>query len=105
MPIKKDAKKPAAPAKKAEEYMFFNCDGDKSPKSKNVSYNNVVYRDTKGSRKALWEKVQAEVEAGNVHVEDGNLSAVKVAILEGNPANASQYLQYGDIVVLECHLS
>ena len=103
MPARVTAKKPAAPAKKAEAYMFFNCDGDKSPKSKNVSYNNVVYRDTKASRKTLWEKVQTEVEAGNVHVAEGKLSAVKVAILEGNPADASQHLQYGDIVVLECH--
>jgi len=102
MPRMTTVKKPAA-AKKAEAYIFFNCDGEKSPSSKNVSYNNAVYRDMKGSRKALLEKVQAEIEAGNVHVEEGNLAAVKVAILEGNPAEASKYLQFGDIVAVECY--
>ncbi len=96
-------KKAAAAAKKAEAYIFFNCDGEKSPGSKNVSYNNAVYRDTKVSRKALWEKVQEEITAGHVHVEEANLEAAKGAVLEGNPADASKYLQYGDIVCVECY--
>jgi len=109
MPIKAPAvratrpKKPAAPAKKAEAYLFFNCDGAKSEESKNISYNNAVYRDMKGARKALWEKVQEEKNAGHVQIDEANLDAVKNAILEGNPAEAGKYLQYGDIVRVECY--
>ena len=96
-------KKAAASAKKTAAYMFFNCDGEKSPKSKNVSYNNAVYRDLKTSRKALWDKIQEEIDAGNVHVEEANLEIAKNAVLEGNPTDASQYLQYGDVVSVECY--
>ena len=101
--VRKAAPKKVAAAKKTAAYMFFNCDGEKSPKSKNVSYNNAVYRDLKTSRKALWEKIQEEIDAGNVHVDEANLEAAKNAVLEGNPTDASQYLQYGDIVSVDCY--
>ncbi len=101
--IKVAPKRPAAPAKKAEAYIFFNCNEEKSPETKNISYNNAVYRDMKNSRKALWAKIQGEIEVGHVKVDEANLETAKAAVLEGNPVDASQYLQYGDIVAVECY--
>lgn len=96
-------KKVATVAKKAEAYLFFNCDEAKSEGSKHISYNNAVYRDMKGSRKALWEKIQEERTAGRIKLEEENLEAAKSAVLEGNPVDAGKYLQYGDIVSVECY--
>lgn len=101
--LKAAPKRPAASAKKAEAYIFFNCNETKSPETKNISYNNAVYRDMKGSRKALWEKIQGEIEAGHVKIEEANLDAAKAAVLEGNPVDAGRYLQYGDIVAVNCY--
>ncbi len=97
------AKRTASPAKKAEAYLFFNCDEAKSEGSKHISYNNAVYRDMKSSRKALWDKIQEEIEAGRVKIDEANLDAARAAVLEGNPTDAGQYLQYGDIVSVECY--
>ena len=84
---------------KNKAYIFFNCDGEKSPASKNIAYNNAIYGDAKTSRKLLWKKIQAELEAARIVVSD--IDAAQTAVLEGNPVDASKYIQFGDIVEFE----
>ena len=101
----KAAAKPAAKktAEKAapKAYVFFNCNEQKDPATMNIFYNHDVYRDTQASRKALWAKVQEQ--AGAVRIDEGNLDAVKEAVLSGNPVDANQYMPCGTIVEVDCH--
>ncbi len=92
-------------AKKATKkvYVFFNCDEEKSRASMNIFYNNEVFKDTKVSRKSLWEKVLAEMEAGRLQIEQANVQKAQEAVLNGDPCEASQYLRYGKIDALICH--
>lgn len=85
--------------KEKKAFVFFNCDEEKTQKSMNVFYNNIIYRDLKGSRKALFTKVEEEINSGRVNTTD--LAAVKAAILEGEPTEATNYLQYGAIASFE----
>jgi len=88
-------------AKKAvasKAYIFFNCDGEKSLASKNIAYNHAVYGAAKTSRNALWKKIQEEIANHRVIIDECNLELVKKIILEGNPKDASQYMQFGDIM-------
>lgn len=82
-------------------YIFFNCDGEKSLASKNITYNNVVYGNAQTSRKALWKKIQEEVAASRVIINENDITTVQNEILEGNPVNAAKYIQFGDIVEFE----
>jgi len=105
MPTKTSAAKSAkttrsAAAKKA--YIFFNCDEEKSEKSMNVFYNHAVYKDTVASRKALWKKVESEIEAGKVSLAADQADAAKECVLKGDPTNAAQYLTYASIVEVDC---
>ena len=75
----------------AKAYLFFNCDEEKSEESMNVFYNKEAFRDTKTARKALWTKIQTEVEAA------------KEAVMTGDPCEASQYLHFGNIVAIDLH--
>ena len=72
--------------KEAKAYVFFNCDEEKSDKSMNIDYNNEVFKDTVASRKALWAKIASEV-----------------AVLKGNPCDATQQLHYGAVKELLLH--
>lgn len=99
---KAPAKKPAA-AKKAIAYIFFNCDDAKSHTSMNIFYNREIFRDTQVGRKALWKKVSSEIDAGHVKASDADCTAAKTAILEGNPAEAGQYLQFASIEEVTCY--
>ena len=87
---------PAADAKCA--YIFFNCDAGKAPASMNIRFNDEVYRDYPAGREALLEKVEAELAAGNIKIAD--LEAVRKAILEGQPTEASNLMEYGCIECL-----
>lgn len=99
MPV---AKKPAMSKSASNKaYIFFNCDGEKSLASKNITYNNVVYGAAKTSRNALWKKIQEEVENHRIVIDEGNLELVKKTILEDNPKDASQYMQFGDIMEID----
>ena len=91
--------KPKSTAKKA--YVFFNCDGEKTPGSMNIAYNSDVYQDTKKARKELWEKILSE--KNNVQLSDANMAAAEKEVLDGDPIQASQYLPYGAIVVVNIH--
>lgn len=82
-------------ASKKYVYIFFNCNDNKDAHSMNARYNNEVFADTASGRKALLAKVEAEVAAGRVNIADQN--AVEYAILKGDPTEASNKIQYGDI--------
>lgn len=98
-------KRPAKRATKAGKpaYVFFNCDEEKSHLSMNIFYNREVFRDTGASRKALWRKVQEEVEAKRIELPSEDVDKAEKEILHGNPTAASQYLRFGAIEELTCH--
>ena len=81
-------------AKPGKAFIFFNCDADKNEASMNIFYNRAVYKDQKTSRKNLWKKVQIAAE---------NLKAVELAITEGDPVEASNFIQFGAIRAVECY--
>lgn len=100
------AEKPLAPrARRSSKvaYIFFNCDAEKSQRSMNIFYNHEIYRDTQASRKALWQKIQAEQDAERIQIADADLTSVRTAILESNPAEASRYMRFGAIETVACH--
>ena len=84
-----------AAEKKKHVYIFFNCNDNKDAHSMNARYNNEVFADSAAGRKALLQKVKAEVAAGRVNVSDN--AVVEHDILKGEPTDASSKLQYGDI--------
>ncbi len=90
-------------AKAGKAFIFFNCDADKSEASMNVFYNRVVYKDTKTSRKNLWKKVKEEYGAERIQIAAENLQAVELAIIEGDPVEASNFIQFGAIRAFECY--
>ncbi len=89
-------------AKAANVFVFFNCDGDKNESSMNIFYNNTIYKDTKTSRKVLLKKVMEELEAKRVQISEENLKQVETLITEGNPTEASNFIQFGAIKSFEC---
>ena len=90
-------------AKSAKAFIFFNCDADKSEASMNIFYNRAVYKDTKTSRKNLWKKVKEEYGAERIQIADDNLKTVELAITEGDPVTASDFIQFGAIRVVDCY--
>ena len=101
MPKLSSLSKPKAKAAAKKAFVFFNCDGEKTPGSMNIAYNNDVYQDTKKARKELWDKILSE--KNNVQLNDANLAAAEKAVLEGDPIQASQYLPFGVIVGVNIH--
>ena len=97
----KKAETPKEDAKKV--YVFFNCDENKSDSSKNVFFNHEVFQGTRVGRAALWKKVVSEMEAGRVHIAEENLPKAKDSVMEGNPTEAGQYMQYGAIDAFDIH--
>lgn len=90
-------------AKPGKVFIFFNCDADKSEASMNIFYNRTVYKDTKTSRKSLWKKVKEEYGAERIQIAAENLPNVEVAITEGDPVEASNFIQFGAIRAFECY--
>ncbi|MBQ6296947.1 MAG: hypothetical protein IJK81_04555 [Selenomonadaceae bacterium] len=90
-------------AKASKVYIFFNCDADKSEASMNIFYNHAVYKDTKTSRKNLWKKVKEEFGAERIQIAEDNLKAVELAITEGDPVEASNFMQFGAIRAIDCY--
>lgn len=90
-------------AKPGKAFIFFNCDADKSEASMNIFYNKAVYKDTKVSRKNLWKKIKEEYGAERIQIETSNLKRVELAITEGDPVAASDYIQFGAIRAVECY--
>ena len=90
-------------AKAGKVFIFFNCDADKNEASMNVFYNRTVYKDTKTSRKNLWRKVKEEYGAERIQIEAENLKAVELAITEGDPVAASDFIRFGAIRAIDCY--
>ena len=57
---------------------------------------NPIYRDTRDSRRKLWKRIKAEVNAGRINVD--NMDKVRDAIINDSPSNANQYIKYGVIL-------
>ena len=89
--------------KPGKAFIFFNCDADKSEASMNIFYNRAVYKDTKTSRKNLWKKVWEEYGAERIYIATDNFRAVELAITEGNPEDASKFIQFGAIRAFDCY--
>ena len=89
--------------KPGKVFIFFNCDADKSEASMNIFYNRTIYKDTKTSRKNLWKKVKEEYGAERIQIAAENLPAVKAAIIEGDPVEAGNFIQFGAIRVFDCY--
>ena len=90
-------------AKPSKAFIFFNCDANKSEASMNIFYNRAVYKDTKTSRKNLWKRVKEEYGAERIQIAADNLKAVELAITEGDPVEASNFIQFGAIREIECY--
>ena len=90
-------------AKPGKVFIFFNCDAAKSEASMNIFYNRTVYKDTKTSRKSLWKKVKEEYGAERIQIAAENLPDVEVAITEGDPVEASNFIQFGAIRAFDCY--
>ena len=90
-------------AKSSKVFVFFNCDADKSEASMNIFYNRTVYKDTKTSRKNLWKKIREEHGAERIQIAAENLPAVEKAILEGDPVEAGNFMQFGAIRAFDCY--
>lgn len=90
-------------AKPGKVFIFFNCDADKSEASMNIFYNKAVYKDTKTSRKNLWKKVKEEYGAERIQIAADNLKTVELAITEGDPVEASNFIKFGAIREIECY--
>ena len=90
-------------AKTGKAFIFFNCDAAKNESSMNIFYNHAVYKDTKTSRKNLWKKVKEEHGAERIQIETENIKAVELAITEGDPVSASDFIQFGAIRAVDCY--
>lgn len=90
-------------AKPGKVFIFFNCDAEKSEASMNIFYNRAVYKDTKTSRKNLWKKVKEEYGAERIQIAADDFPIVKMAITEGNPVEASNFIKFGAIRAFDCY--
>ena len=90
-------------AKPGKAFIFFNCDAAKNESSMNIFYNRAVYKDSKTSRKNLWKKIKEEYGAERIQIASDNLPAVELAITEGDPVAASDFIQFGAIRAVDCY--
>ena len=90
-------------AKPGKVFIFFNCDADKSEASMNIFYNRTIYKDTKTSRKNLWTKVKEEYGAERIQIAAEDIPTVELTIIEGNPVEASNLIQFGAIRAFDCY--
>ena len=89
--------------KPGKAFVFFNCDADKSQASMNIFYNHEVFKDSRSSRKNLWKRVWEEYGAERIQIATKDLKTVELAIIEGNPVEASNYITYGAIRAFDCY--
>lgn len=90
-------------AKPGKAFIFFNCDADKNEASMNIFYNHTIYKDTKTSRKNLWQRVKEEYGAERIQIATDDLPVVKKTITEGNPVEAGNFIQFGAIRAFDCY--
>lgn len=89
--------------KPGKAFIFFNCDDAKSEASMNIFYNREIFKDSKASRKNLWKRVKEEYGAERIQIATDNLKTVELAITEGNPVEASDYIKFGAIRAFDCY--
>lgn len=87
---------------KSKAFVFFNCDEYKSEGSMNIFYNRAIYKDGKTSRKALLKKVKTEAIEKRIQISNDNMKTIENLIMEGDPTEASNYIQYGAIKEFDC---
>lgn len=87
-----------ASAEAKNAYIFFNCDAEKAPASMNIRFNDEAYIDSVSGREALLAKIETELAAGKIKASD--MEAIRDAILNGTPTDASPLLEYGCIELL-----
>ena len=68
----------------------------------NIFYSKAVFGYGKNSRQKLFDRVIAEKQAGRVKIADENIEEVESLIMDGNPAEASKFIQFGVIKVFDC---
>ena len=90
-------------AKPDKVFIFFNCDAEKSEASMNIFYNRAVFKDNKTSRKNLWKKVKEEYGAERIQIAAEDIPTVELTIIEGNPVEASNLIQFGAIRAFDCY--
>ena len=90
-------------AKVGKAFIFFNCDADKNESSMNIFYNRAVYKDSKTSRKNLWKKIKEEYGADRIQIQADDLPKIELAITEGDPVAASEFIQFGAIRAFACY--
>ena len=83
-------------------FVFFNCDENKNESSMNIFYNKVTYKDTKISRKRLFNKIKSESLEGRVEIAEENLPKVEDTIINGNPEDAGQFIKFGAVKSFDC---
>ena len=89
-------------AKPSRVFVFFNCDENKSEESMNIFYNHEVFKDTKTSRKALWQKIKEEYLADRIQIAQENFPEVETLVTVGDPDEATRYIRFGAIKTLDC---
>ncbi|MBQ7497329.1 MAG: hypothetical protein IJU00_05790 [Selenomonas sp.] len=64
----------------------------------NIRFNDEAYIDSVSGREALLAKIETELAAGKIKASD--MEAIRDAILNGTPTDASPLLEYGCIELL-----
>lgn len=90
-------------AKAAKVFVFFNCDENKSEPSMNIFYNRAVYKDNKTSRKNLFKKIKEESQLNRVKIAEENFKTVEDLVMDGDPTEASNFIQFGAIKAFDCY--
>ena len=84
-------------------YLFLHCDVWKSYKSMNPVEIDVIFRDTKTSRIALWHTIKAAINDKEVEVDSNDLAKVRDYVINGNPVDANDFINYGVIIKYYIH--
>ena len=85
-----------------QAFIFFNCDEAKSPATMNPMYNSIVFKDTKTARTSLWNLVKEQMDAGSIKAS-ASAEDIEREIMLGNPVKASDMLQFGAILCMDCY--
>ena len=75
--------------KPGKVFIFFNCDAAKSEASM--------------TRKNLWKRVKEEYGAERIQIATDDLPVVEQTIIEGDPVEAGNFIQFGAIRAFECY--
>ena len=78
-------------------FVLYNCDEAKTPESM-FNKNDETFRDTQQGRRALWNKLKAEIVEGRIQLLDNYpIKNVRLEVSGGAPDSVNKYLKYGFI--------